>query len=132
VASESPRPSSIPSRSNGVKGLRPAVRAHARRARRRHIGVQHHEGQTAATVLAVLVVKIDDGLLLPAQKPEVAGNPAVVFVHFAVAFFPIVELAWRKTEPSDESGHGKSAPLRPVVDEVDDGIAHIVGNPTAL
>src|SRR5712692_9145992 len=38
-------------------------------------------------------MEADDGLLLPILQPEIAGNPAVVLVHLAVAFPPVVELA---------------------------------------
>jgi hypothetical protein len=44
----------------------------------------------------------DDGLLLPILQPEIAGNPAVVLVHFAVAFPPVVELAGSDVEPQNE------------------------------
>jgi hypothetical protein len=35
-------------------------------------------------------------------QPEIARNPAVVPVHLAVAFPPVVELAGRDVEPPDE------------------------------
>jgi hypothetical protein len=47
-------------------------------------------------------MKPDDGLFLPLLQPEIPGNPAVVLVHFAVAFPPVVELAGGDVEPHNE------------------------------
>src|ERR1041384_1175756 len=71
----------------------------------------------------------DDGLLLPLRQPEIAGNPAVVPVHFAVAFPPVVELAGGDVEPLDASHGVDLGLLRPAPDEVNDLIPLIVRNP---
>jgi hypothetical protein len=47
-------------------------------------------------------MEADAGLLLPILQPEIAGNPAVVFIDLAVAFPPVVELAGSDIELCDE------------------------------
>jgi hypothetical protein len=71
----------------------------------------------------------DDGLLLPILQPEIGGNPAVVLVHLAVAFPPVVELAGCDIEPPDEPPGADLGLLRPAPDEVNDLIPRIVRNP---
>src|SRR5215471_1811253 len=71
----------------------------------------------------------DNGLLLPILQPEIAGNPAVVLVHFAVAFPPVVELAGGDVEPLDEPPGADLGPLRPAPDEIYDLVPRIVRNP---
>src|SRR6266581_1010424 len=71
----------------------------------------------------------DDGLLLPLLQPEIAGNPAVVLVHFSVAFPPVVELAGGDVEPSDEPPGADLGLLRPAPDEIHDLVPRIVWNP---
>ena len=66
---------------------------HAGRAGRNNVGIEHHERKPAVTLKRILVVKLDDRLLFPIFEPPVAGNPSVVFVDFAVALPPVVELA---------------------------------------
>jgi hypothetical protein len=74
-------------------------------------------------------VEIEDGLLLPRLQPPVSGDQRVVLVGRAVACPPLVELAGGDAKPADESPDGDLGALRPIPDEVDDGIAGIVGNP---
>src|SRR5712691_3603253 len=71
----------------------------------------------------------DDGLLLPLLQPEIAGNPAVVLVHFSVAFPPVVELAGGDVEPLDEPPGADLGLLRPAPDEIHDLVPRIVRNP---
>ena len=71
----------------------------------------------------------DDGLFLPILQPEIAGNPAVVFVHLAVAFPPVVELAGGHIEPPDEPPGADLGLLRPAPDEIHDLVPRIVRNP---
>src|SRR5437764_11393482 len=71
----------------------------------------------------------DDGLLLPLLQPEIAGNPAVVLVHFAVAFPPVVELAGGDVEPLDEPPGADLGLLRPAPDEIHDLVPRIMRNP---
>src|SRR5260370_39093224 len=71
----------------------------------------------------------DDGLLLPLLQPEIAGNPAVVLVHFSVAFPPVVELAGGDVEPLNEPPGADLGLLRPTPDEIHDLVPPIVRNP---
>src|SRR5262249_22513711 len=71
----------------------------------------------------------DDGLLLPLLQPEIAGNPAVVLVHFSVAFPPVVELAGGDVEPLNEPPGADLGLLRPAPDEIHDLVPRIVRNP---
>src|SRR5690242_17954401 len=74
-------------------------------------------------------METDDGLLLPFLQPEIAGNPAVVLVHLAVAFPPVVELAGGDVEPLDELPGADLGLLRPALDEVHDLVPRVVRNP---
>src|SRR5258707_3237739 len=71
----------------------------------------------------------DDGLLLPLLQPEVAGNPAVVLVHLAIAVPPVVELAGGDIEPPDEPPGADLGLLRPAPDEIHDLVPCIMRNP---
>src|SRR2546430_8273428 len=74
-------------------------------------------------------MEADDDLLLPLLQPEVAGNPAVVLVHLAIAVPPVVELAGCDIEPPDESPGADLGLLRPAPDEIHDLIPRVVRNP---
>src|SRR6266571_1677377 len=74
-------------------------------------------------------MEADDGLLLPILQPEIAGNPAVVLVHLAVAFPPVVELAGSDIEPPDEPPGADLGLLRPAPDEIHDLVPRVVRNP---
>src|SRR5581483_3550383 len=71
----------------------------------------------------------DDGLLLPLLQPEIAGNPAVVLVHFAVAFSQVVELAGGDVEPLNEPPGADLGLLLPAPHEIHDLVPPIVRNP---
>jgi hypothetical protein len=77
-------------------------------------------------------VVVENGLLLPVFEPPVAGNLTIVLVDLAVAVFPVVELAGAQTNPPQQSAGGKLGALGPVVDVVDDLVAGVVGNPSAI
>src|SRR5215467_11379095 len=74
-------------------------------------------------------MKPDDGLFLPILQPEVAGNPAVVLVHLAVPFPPVVELAGGDVEPPNEPPGADLGLLRPAPDEIHDLVPSVVRNP---
>src|ERR1051325_7576153 len=74
-------------------------------------------------------MEADDGLLLPTLQPEIAGNPAVVLVHLAVAFPPVVELAGGDAEPHDEAAGADRGLLRPAPDAIHDLGPRVVRNP---
>ena len=101
----------------------------AGRTHRHDVGIQHHERQPPVAFQRVLQMEADDGLLLPILQPEIAGNPAVVLVHLAVAFPPVVELAGGDVEPPDEPPGADLGLLRPAPDEIHDLVPRIVRNP---
>ena len=110
----------------------PSVVKHAINARRagsHNVGVKHHEGETAVAFEWILVVVVDDGLLLPIQKPPVAGYPAIVLIDAAVPLAPVVELAGADADPGDEPLGRNFSPFRPVADVIDELVARVVGNP---
>jgi hypothetical protein len=74
-------------------------------------------------------VEFEDRRLLPRFEPPVAGDQGVVLVGGSVARLPIVELAGGDAEPADEPPDGDLGLLGPVPDEVDDGVAGVVGDP---
>ena len=91
--------------------------------------VKHHKGQATVAFQGIVQVKLDDCLLLPVFEPEVTGDQAIVFIDFAIAALPFVVLTGSYAQPLDESRYGDAALLRPVTDEVDNGITGIMGNP---
>src|SRR5882724_1126479 len=101
----------------------------AGRTHRHNVGVQHHKRQPPIAFQRVLQMEADDRLLLPILQPEIAGNPAVVLVHLAVAFPPVVELAGGDIEPHDEAPGADLRLLRPAPDEIHDLVPHVVRNP---
>src|ERR1035437_6464238 len=102
---------------------------HAGWTHRHDVGIQGDERQPPITFQRVLQMEADNGLLLPILQPEIAGNPAVVFVHLAIAFPPVVELAGSHVEPPDEPPGADLGLLRPAPDEIHDLVPRIVRNP---
>jgi hypothetical protein len=78
------------------------------------------------------VVVVEDGLLFPVLEPPIARNLAVVLVGLAVAPFPIVKFARTKPQPAQQTLGGQLCANCPVADVIDDFVANIVRNPTAL
>jgi len=62
----------------------------------------------------------------------VAGHPGVVLVDLAEALLPVVELAGADADPGEEATDGDGRLVAPGADEVNDGVADIVGNPAAV
>src|SRR6185437_5610096 len=104
----------------------------ARRAGGDDIGIEHHEGEPPVALQEVGLVEFEDGRLLPRFEPPVARDQGVVLVGQAVARPPVVEFAGGDAEPADEALHGDLGAFGPVPDEVDDGVAGIVGNPDSV
>ncbi len=63
------------------------------------------------------------------SSPEIPGNPAVVLVHPALAFPPVVELAGSDVEPPDEPPGADLRLLRPAPDKIHYLVPRIVRNP---
>jgi hypothetical protein len=55
-----------------------------------------------------------------------------VLVDFAVAFFPVMELAGAQRDPVEETAGRDLGLVAPGADEVDELIANVVGNPASL
>jgi hypothetical protein len=61
----------------------------------------------------------------------VARHPGVVLVDFAVAFFPVVELAGAQADPAEKAADRDLGPVGPGIDEIDEVVARIVRDPAA-
>jgi hypothetical protein len=55
-----------------------------------------------------------------------------VFVDFAEAFLPVVEFAQADAQPGDEATSRDIRLVAPVANEVNDGVAGVMGDPAAL
>jgi hypothetical protein len=73
-----------------------------------------------------------DAFFFVVGEPVVAWHQGVVFVDLAEAFLPVVELAGGQADPGEEATSRDTGLVAPVTDEVNDGVAGVVGNPTAL
>src|SRR5262249_11952380 len=96
------------------------------------VGVEHHEGQAAVALQGELLLEVEDGLLLLVVEPVVARDPGVVLVGLAVAVLPGVPLGGGEGQPAQEAGDGDAGLVGPAVDEVDDLVAGVVGNPASF
>src|SRR5579872_6129237 len=94
--------------------------------------VQHHERQPPVAFQRMAVVEVKNGLFFPVLEPGIARDLAVVFIDFAVALLPVVELAGAQREPAQEPAGRQLRAHGPVADVVHDLVARIVGNPASL
>src|SRR5262249_56007226 len=60
------------------------------------------------------------------------GGRGVGVVGLGVGVVPGVALGGRQAEPEEEAGDGKAGRAGPAVDEIDDLVAGVVGNPEAV
>ncbi len=111
-------------------GLEDAI--DAGRAAGDDIGVEHHEGEAAIAFEGMLAGEGADAFFLVVGEPVVARHPGVVLVDLAEAVLPVVELAGADADPGEEATDGDVRLVAPVADEIDDGVAGVVGNPAAL
>src|SRR5262249_22976720 len=95
-------------------------------------GVGHHEGEPRVPLQGMAPVELEDSRLLPRFEPPVARDQGVVLIGRSVARPPVVELAGGDAEPADEASHGDLGAFGPVSDEIDDGVAGIVGDPDSV
>jgi hypothetical protein len=72
-----------------------------------------------------------DAFLFVVAEPVVAGHPGVVLVDLAEALFPVMELAGADADPGEEATDGEVRLVAPGADEIDDGVAGVVGDPAA-
>ena len=96
------------------------------------IGVEHHEGETAIAFERVGPREGADALLFVIREPMIAWHEGVVLVDLAEAILPVVEFAGSDANPTNEATSRDVGLVAPIADEIDDGIASIVGNPAAL
>jgi len=96
------------------------------------VDVQHHVRRTSIALQGIEVVEVDDLLLLPILQPEIAGDATVVPVGCPQPLAPTVELAARHAQPVRQPSDRQFGALRPVGDELDDGIAGGLGNPGSV
>ena len=104
----------------------------AGRAARGDVLVEHHEGQAAVALQREPGVEVEDGLFFLGLEPVVAGDPGVVLIGLTVAVLPGVPLGGGQAQPQQEAGDGDAGLAGPVVDEIDDLVAGVVGNPEAV
>src|SRR5262249_18273154 len=76
-------------------------------------------------------MEVEDGFFLLGFEPVVTWHPGVVFVDFAIAFFPVVELAFGDVDPRNEAFGRDLGFVGPGLNEVDDLVASVVGSPGA-
>jgi hypothetical protein len=93
------------------------------------IGIEHHEGQSPIAFERVLSSEGADAFFFVVGEPMIARQPVVVFIDFAEARFPVVELAGADADPGEEASRGDVGFVAPVADEIDDLIAGVVGDP---
>jgi len=101
-------------------------------AARHDVLIEHHEGQAAVALQGEEGMEVEDGLLLLGLEPVVARDPGVVLVGLAVAVLPGVPLGGGQAQPQEEAGDGDAGLAGPAVDEVNDLVAGVVGNPASV
>jgi hypothetical protein len=94
--------------------------------------IEHHEGQAAVALQGKQFVEVQDGLPLGVLEPVVARDPGVVLVGLAVAVLPGMPLGRGQAEPQQEARDGYAGLAGPAVDEIDDLVAGVVGNPASV
>src|SRR5262245_54722229 len=94
--------------------------------------VEHHEGEPSVALQRKQGVEVEDGLFLGGLEPVVAGNPGVVLVGLAVAVLPGMPLGGGNPYPEKEARDRDAGLAGPAVDEIDDLVAGIVGNPESV
>ena len=95
------------------------------------VGIEHHEGHAAISFERMGAGEEPDPFLFVVGEPVVAGHPGVVLVDLAEALLPIVELAGTDADPGQEARDGDVRLVAPGADEIDDGVAGVMGDPAA-
>jgi hypothetical protein len=102
------------------------------RAARHDILIEHHEGQAAVALRGEEGMEVEDALLLLGLEPVVAWHPGVVFVGLTLAVHSGVPLGDGQAEPEQEAGDGNTGLTGAVVEEINDLVMGIVGNPASV
>ena len=103
----------------------------ARGAHRHDVAIQHHEGKPAIALQREPMVEVDDGILFPLLEPVITGNQDVVFVGLAVAIPPLVILGAGEFHPAHQAQRADLGAGRKPLDEIDDIVTGVVGNPAS-
>ena len=104
----------------------------AGRAAGNDVGVEHHEGHSAVAFGGVLAGEGANTFLLVVGEPMIARHPGIVFVGFAEAKFPVMELAGADADPGQEATNGDLRLVAPAPDEIDEGVAGVMRHPAAF
>jgi hypothetical protein len=118
----------LPGQQSG--GLEDAI--DAGRATGTYVGVEHHEGEPPVAFKRMGPREGDDAQFFIIGEPVIARDRGVVLVDLAEAQFPVVELAGADADPGQEAADGDVRFVAPIADEIDDGVASIVGDPAAI
>jgi hypothetical protein len=94
--------------------------------------VEHHEGQAAVALQGEEGVEVEDGLFFLRLQPVVARYPGIVFVGLAVTVLPGVPLGGGDAQPEQERKDGNAGLVGPAVNEIDDLVAAVMGNPASV
>ena len=104
----------------------------AGRAARGDVGVKHHEGEPAVAFGGVLAGEGANAFLLVVGEPMIAWHPGIVFIGFAEAKFPVMELAGANIEPGQEAADGDLRLVAPAPDEIDKFVTGVMWHPAAF
>src|ERR1700674_5443333 len=96
------------------------------------VGIEHHEGHAAITFVGMRTSEVADAHDFVLGEPVIAWDPGVVFVDFAEAYDPVVVLATADADPGHETRDGDVGFVGPGADEIDDGVARVMGDPTLV
>lgn len=75
---------------------------------------------------------VDNRLLFPLFKPEIAWNAPIMLIGLTVALLPVAILTGRKPDPDPITVYRNFGALRPVFYKVNNTVSCIVGNPGAF
>ena len=73
-----------------------------------------------------------DLLFFVVGEPMIARHPGIVLVDLAEALLPVVELAGADADPGQEATDGDVRLVAPAADEIDQGVAVVMGDPAAF
>ena len=96
------------------------------------VAVEHHEGKPAIAFQRIVVSEGDGLAFFVLGEPVVAWHPSVMFIDFAIALFPVVELAGAQADPTEKAAASDLGLIGPGADEINEVVAGIVGDPAAL
>ena len=102
----------------------------AGRAARHNVLIEHQKGHAAISFVVVRAGEVADARDFVFGEPMIAWHPGVVLVDFAEAFTPIFVLAAADADPGHEPRDGDVGFVGPRADEIDDGVARVMSNPT--